>query len=54
MEPGCEFCRIIQGTSPARVVADDADALAFFPLRPVSRGHTLIVPKPHVPDLWSE
>jgi hypothetical protein len=51
MEPDCEFCRIVQGTNPARIVADDADVLAFFPLRPVARGHTLVVPKLHIPDL---
>ena len=53
VEPDCQFCQIIQGTGPARVVAQDAHALAFFPLRPVSRGHTLVVPRAHVADLWS-
>jgi histidine triad (HIT) family protein len=53
MKPDCEFCRIIKGTDPACIVADEVDALAFFPLRPVSPGHTLVVPKIHVPDLWS-
>jgi histidine triad (HIT) family protein len=53
MEQGCEFCRIVQGASPARIVADDPDALAVFPQRPLSRGHTLVVPRLHIPDLWS-
>jgi histidine triad (HIT) family protein len=52
MDPDCEFCQIVRGERPARVVADSADALAFFPLRPVCPGHTIIVPKTHVRDLW--
>jgi histidine triad (HIT) family protein len=48
----CEFCQIVRGERSARVVADAADALAFFPLRPVCPGHTLVIPKAHVRDLW--
>ena len=53
MDPDCEFCQIVWGERPARVVADAPDALAFFPLRPVCPGHTIVIPKTHVPDLWA-
>ena len=53
MDPDCEFCQIVRGERPARVVADAPDALAFFPLRPVCRGHTIVIPKTHLPDLWA-
>lgn len=53
MDLGCEFCQIVRGERRARVVADAADALAFFPLRPVCPGHTLVIPKTHVRDLWA-
>jgi histidine triad (HIT) family protein len=53
MVPDCEFCRIIRGERPARVVGDSADALAFFPLQPVCLGHTIVIPKMHVRDLWA-
>ena len=53
MDPDCEFCQIVRGARPARVVADAPDALAFFPLRPVCPGHTIVIPKTHVRDLWA-
>ena len=53
MDLKCEFCQIVRGERPARVVADGPDALAFFPLQPVCRGHTIVIPKTHVRDLWA-
>lgn len=46
----CVFCRIIDGTAPATVVAEWADALAIVPLGPVIDGHVLIIPRQHVAD----
>jgi histidine triad (HIT) family protein len=53
MDLDCEFCQIARGERPARVVADAPDALACFPLRPVCLGHTIVIPKTHVRDLWA-
>jgi histidine triad (HIT) family protein len=53
MGVGCEFCRIVRGEQSARVVGDSSDTLAFFPLQPVCLGHTIVIPKTHVPDLWA-
>jgi histidine triad (HIT) family protein len=50
----CVFCSIIEGTTPASVVLDEPNALAFLDARPVFHGHTLVVPRVHVetlPDL---
>jgi histidine triad (HIT) family protein len=49
----CPFCRIVRGEAAARIVWTSGDAIAFPPLNPATRGHTLIVPRQHVPDLWS-
>lgn len=49
----CEFCEIVAGRSPARIVGETATTLSFFPLRPAAMGHTLVIPKEHIPDLWS-
>jgi histidine triad (HIT) family protein len=49
----CPFCRIVCGEAAARIVWTSADTIAFLPLNPTTRGHTLIVPRQHVPDLWS-
>jgi len=53
MVPDCEFCQIVRRERPARVVGDSPDALAFFPLKPVCLGHTIVIPKTHVRDLWA-
>jgi histidine triad (HIT) family protein len=49
----CAFCRIAHGEAAARIVWSSAEAIAFLPLNPATRGHTLVVPRQHVPDLWS-
>ncbi|WP_019200917.1 HIT family protein [Tsukamurella sp. 1534] len=49
--PGCVFCAIIAGESPAAVVHEDDDLIAFLDARPLSRGHTLVVPKRHASGL---
>lgn len=46
----CVFCEIIAGRKDADIVWDWNDALAFVPLGPMVEGHTLVVPKIHVPD----
>ncbi|MGW6904978.1 HIT family protein [Streptomyces sp. NPDC054940] len=51
-EQDCVFCEIVAGTGEARVVHEDEHTLAFFPLAPATRGHTLVVPKAHAADLW--
>ncbi|KUL32535.1 HIT family hydrolase [Streptomyces regalis] len=35
------------------MVYEDAHTLAFFPLAPATRGHTLVVPRAHSADLWA-
>ncbi|MEZ0492361.1 HIT family protein [Kineococcus sp. TBRC 1896] len=50
--PSCPFCAIVDGTAPrARVLYRDERVVAFFPLDPATRGHTLVVPHRHVPDV---
>jgi len=50
----CLFCGIASGDVPAHLVIDDDDFVAFLDIRPVFKGHTLLVPREHVvtlPDL---
>lgn len=52
-DPDCAFCAIAQGESPDTIMVWEADDwVAFFPLGPATPGHTLIVPRDHVVDLW--
>lgn len=50
-DPDCVFCGIVAGTIPSRQVYADEHAVAFLDLAPWHRGHTLVVPRRHVPDL---
>ena len=43
----CVFCRIAQKQVPASLIYEDEKALAFLDVRPLSEGHTLIIPKAH-------
>lgn len=47
----CVFCRIVAGTAPAHRVYEDDTVCAFLDIRPISRGHTLVIPKRHATDL---
>jgi len=43
----CVFCALVAGKVPARRVWEDAAHVAFFPLKHIEPGHTLLVPKRH-------
>jgi histidine triad (HIT) family protein len=50
----CIFCKIVNGDIPSRRVYSDDHAYAFLDVRPWHRGHALVVPRRHVPDLVTE
>src|SRR5689334_8214617 len=53
-EADCPFCRIARGEDPSvEIICQAEDWVAFFPTDPATRGHTLVIPRLHVPDLWS-
>ena len=50
----CLFCSIISGEVAGHVVLETDDVVGFLDVRPVFKGHTLLVPREHVvtlPDL---
>ena len=52
----CLFCAIVAGEQPAALVHSDEHTVAFLDIRPVFKGHVLLVPRTHVdtlPDLPS-
>jgi histidine triad (HIT) family protein len=50
----CEFCSIARGDDDSvEVVCEGETWVAFFPLSPATPGHTLVIPRQHVADLWS-
>ncbi len=48
----CIFCKIINEEIPAHIVYEDNNFLAFLDIRPLSPGHTLVIPKKHYRWVW--
>jgi galactose-1-phosphate uridylyltransferase len=44
----CIFCSIIKGEIPSTKIDENEDALAILELNPISKAHTLIIPKKHI------
>lgn len=42
------FTRIIRGEIPAHRIAESEDYLAFLDVRPLAKGHTLVIPKQEI------
>lgn len=51
MTDDCIFCKIIDGEIPSHTVYEDENMIAFLDVNPVSKGHTLVVPKEHVENI---
>ncbi|CAA7261435.1 unnamed protein product [Cyclocybe aegerita] len=50
-DPECTFCRIIKRELPASIVYEDEKVIAILDILPLRKGHTLVIPKPHIPRL---
>ena len=48
----CLFCKIIKGEIPNYKIYEDEKTVAFLDVNPVSRGHTLVIPKKHARNLF--
>jgi histidine triad (HIT) family protein len=51
IDPHCIFCKIVSGELPSRRIYADDRAVAFLDIGAWHRGHALVVPKRHVPDM---
>ncbi len=47
----CIFCKIISGEIPADKIYEDENVLVFMDIRPVVKGHALVIPKNHSKDI---
>ena len=43
----CLFCKIVNKEIPSRIITETENSIAFLDAFPVSRGHTLVIPKNH-------
>jgi histidine triad (HIT) family protein len=50
-DPNCLFCKIVAGEVPSTRVHEDERTIAFMDINPATRGHLLVVPREHAPDL---
>ncbi|KRN88512.1 HIT family protein [Ligilactobacillus ceti] len=48
----CIFCKIINGDIPSIKVYEDDVVLAFLDISQVTPGHTLVIPKKHVANIF--
>ena len=44
----CIYCKLVKGELPVHKVGENAHALAFLDISPLSKGHTLVIPKKHI------
>ena len=44
----CIFCKIVKGEIPCNRIYEDDDFIAFLDIRPLNKGHSLIIPKKHI------
>ncbi len=52
-DPDCIFCKIVAGELPATIVGEDERTISFMDIAPATRGHALVIPREHSPDLLS-
>jgi histidine triad (HIT) family protein len=50
-DPDCLFCKIVAGELPSQRVDEDEHTVAFMDIAPATRGHALVIPRRHAPDL---
>jgi histidine triad (HIT) family protein len=46
------FSRIVSREIPAHILREDADFLAFLDVRPIRAGHSLVIPKAEIDDVF--
>jgi histidine triad (HIT) family protein len=48
----CIFCKIIKGDIPSYKIYEDEHVLAFLDITQATKGHTLVIPKKHVRNIF--
>ena len=49
----CIFCKLANGEIPTATLLEDDDFRVILDAGPASKGHSLILPKQHYPDIFS-
>ena len=48
----CIFCKIINKEIPCDKIYEDKKFMAFLDIQPITKGHTLLIPKTHI--IWMQ
>ena len=48
----CIFCKIVRGEIPSSKIYEDDDVMVFLDIMPMMKGHTLVIPKTHVRNIF--
>ena len=48
----CIFCKIIEGDIPSVKIYEDDHVYAFMDIMPLTKGHTLLIPKSHKENVY--
>ena len=51
-ENSCIFCKIAQKQAVTSRVYEDEKVMAFLDIRPLNKGHTLVIPKAHYENIF--
>jgi histidine triad (HIT) family protein len=52
MAEDCIFCKIVAGELPSETVQEDQHTVAFMDISPWTRGHALVIPRKHSPNIY--
>ena len=47
----CIFCKIIKGDIPSYKIYENEHILSFLDINPLSKGHTIVIPKEHYENI---
>ncbi len=48
----CIFCKIVENEIPSNKIYEDDNFIAILDISPVTKGHTLIIPKNHYENIF--
>ena len=51
-DASCIFCKIVHRQTPASIVYEDEKVIAFLDIRPLNKGHTLVIPREHYENVY--